>query len=301
MRNMLTLFVTYALLAEVNCSNKTVKMTSPAHHVSISSQFDVKTNKLVHTLDWPRLVGTSKTNNKATIGVGGSAGSCTRRRSQLVSTFYVPVSSVAAAIDEAWLNVKVDAINGPLDVNLYAMKPVATIVDKEDISALHTSSANATAALLASDADEAIATPFLSVEKGAAPFLKRINVTKYVRARVAAVKNNKQYQPRFLLLPFRLRTATDLGCNTACDGACSIRRIMVSAVSIDISQTVSSPGTAIQSYYVQQSAGPKLHYASDTLGNRLPDFSSVGYVHIPAYCEQRVVAIVSENAAQGVT
>lgn len=281
MSHVFHLLVACIILTEVHCTNQTVKMTSPAHYVSVFSKFDVKANKLIHELSWPRLVGTSKKTNTAMIGVGGSAGSCTRGRGQLISTFYIPVSSIATGIEEAWLTVKIGAIAGPLDVNLYAMKPVATIVDKEDISyALHTSAANATAVLLASDSDEPIATPFVSVERGAAPFLKRLDVTKYVRARVTEIKSNQQYQSPFLLLPFRLSTATDLGCNTACDGSCSIRRLTVSAVSMDISQAFPSTSAGTQSPYVRQFPGHKLHYATDKLGNRLPDFSSVGYVRI---------------------
>ena len=267
-----------AIFAEVYCADHTAKVTAPANHVMITSKFDAKTKSLQHTLKWTRLVGTSKKNNVALIGSGGSAGSCTRSRSQLVSTFHVPASSIATGIVEGWLTVKGTSVSGPLDVNLYGMKPVATIVDKEDISVLHEIASNTVTNMLSSDGEKAIATPFLSLERGAGPFSQRVNVTEYVRAQVATMGNKGPYQSPALFLPFRLRTATDLGCDSACDAACSIRRFSALAFSLEITQSFPSAEAASRSSYVRLINGHQLHYAADSLGNRLPDFSSVGCV-----------------------
>ena len=214
----------------------------------------------------------------ALVGSGGGASSCTRSRSQLVSTFQVPASSIASGIAEGWLTVKGTSVSGPLDVNLYGMKPVATIVDKEDISVLHEIASNTVTNMLSSDGEKAIATPFLSLERGAGPFSQRVNVTEYVRAQVATMGNKGPYQSPALFLPFRLRTATDLGCDSACDAACSIRRFSALAFSLEITQSFSSAEAASRSSYVRLINGHQLHYAADSLGNRLPDFSSVGCV-----------------------
>ena len=267
-----------AIFAEVYCADHTAKVTAPANHVIITSKFDAETKSLRHTLKWTRLVGTSKRNNVVLLGSGGSSSGCGRTRSQLVSTFHVPASSIASEIAEGWLTVKGNSVKGPLDVNLYGMKPVATIVDKEDISALHNIASDTVTNMLSSDGEKAIATPFLSLANGAAPFSKRVNVTEYLRARVATMRNKGPYKSPALFLPFRLRTATDLGCDSACDGACSIRRFSALAFSLEITQSFPSAEAASRSSYVRLVNGHQLHYAADSLGNRLPDFSSVGCV-----------------------
>lgn len=89
---------------------------------------------------------------------------------------------------------------------------------------------------------------------------------------------------------FRLSGTDDLGCATACDSGCSIKRAEVGFANTSFTMTLSdalvdiATGLVASAHQSEQvnavcaaDGSISLTYAADTNGNTLPDFSAVGY------------------------
>ena len=221
--------------------------------------------------------GGPSSTGQITLGVGGSAGSCTRQYA--VPVYFVPVTSSLASAEAVTFTLDVidDSSQRSNAVDLYGLGlRELPVVNESDWYTGATGEDPDATLLKAGFALDGVTGPFPSADVGA--YLSSLY------DEWAALGTTAVYYAAF-----RINFPDDFGCTEACDGGCSIRRIYSDATNSTFKATfggdkVGADGFVTedhQSTLLTASCGDgdvvALDYNADEAGNVIPDFSTVGY------------------------
>mgnify|MGYP000055715683 CR=1 FL=1 len=177
----------------------------------------------------------------------------------------------------------VSSIGEGNEVDLYGLgiRNIAGSLGEEDWFENPSGGVDDTNAVLLSDG-------FITSETGEERHIT-LNITAYMKTMYNQWKESANY-PKVSYIAFRLNMNTDLGCTSSCNGGCSIRRTYVKHQTAHISGTLSpsllSPTTSMvtdlhQSRFATAKCRPNggidLDYVADSNGNKMIDYSTVGY------------------------
>ena len=214
------------------------------------------------------------------VGVGGSATSCSRSHS--MPLMFVPVSSALSTTTKVELSVQVsnnDKMVSYTNVDLYGLglRSTRSILDADFYAG-------------ESGSDPRGTLPQASFVTASTPLGSptTLDVTTYVNSLYSEWNSRDETQIWFGV--FRLNFSTDLGCLSACDGSCSIKRVIFSSSLLDILLTIPPTLNPSPSNFISQSHQSSLFAATcqgdgrlqldfvpDVLGGVMIDYSTVGY------------------------
>ncbi|GMH73936.1 hypothetical protein TrST_g6631 [Triparma strigata] len=220
-------------------------------------------------------ISTSTCGNSLQIGVGGSAGSCSR--TYATALLFVPLSSALSESTEAVFRAVAGDMSKASDVQIMVWglgvrDGVADVTDADYYIGPESGGAEGTE-LLGVLMDGATITEGETLKMGLLSYLQT--------AQASVTDGSLKYAA------LRIAGDDDFGCMSACDGGCSLKRAWLSGLSLHVDFTASvdsSTGktkTSHQSQFVtaecQLDGSIALEYARDASGNVIPDYSLSGY------------------------
>ena len=223
------------------------------------------------------------------LGVAGSSSSCTRSWGILVVQFLLPQIASSSVTGVAFSATVSSSGGGGLPVILHGLG-TRTLDRSGSSTSFHAGFPDnqdygyplGPSDYYAGSTDPASSSVLINGSFGAAGLADGTVLAEnsdalrdYIRALLDTASSDS---PTYTAL--RLSTDDYYGCDSACDGGCRFKRYRFDPAAISLTITVSEPTPPV-SAWVQQ-AGATLQYKTsteaETAGDKIPDFSGVGYL-----------------------
>ena len=222
----------------------------------------------------------SSAGSAVTIGVAGSAGSCSRNLNMPVFQFLLPQVNSASVI-RVQLNVTIASSGGGgPTVIMYGLGPRTMTGGIGQGSNTRSDYPLSQADYYAGTSDPTSGHVLITDTFAAPGLADNTPISLSSTALRDYIRGQLDLSATMRYTAVRLSTDAYYGCDAACDSGCSATRYRFDPASVSMSITVSDSDPQASTWVYAGTSG--LEYKSstetETLGDRIPDFSGVGYM-----------------------